>query len=740
MNIDQVKEYVHQHTKDLLDGYLEPAKKHGQWICPICGHGKGGDGLRVDEKRADQGKLHCFTHEFDGDIFNLIGEQYGLDNFMDQVKKTCEIFNISLDDRDNTTRTYTGNTAKIRKIHTHEHEPSPKYANVQKDKEKAVLDVLEGTDTRFKRQIETARANLTHPKAKAYLTERGLTPETAEEFGIGYLNDRTFFETRTRTDNDSKKSYSYDAYISHSLVFPIGFGRMTTRDLTVATKPQGKEKKSDKASGLIDIPFGIERIIRDKDKTRDNYLDLEPVFLVEGQIDAMSLYQAGADAVSLNGKGNIDTVAMIFNHYGIKRPLILALDNDLGERGEKTKEEAIKTLKEAGLEAYSVDLIPQGMRLDNGESVTDANDLLRLDLNSLKHEVDRAKDIQIQSFKNSFNRARQYEFINGIGKSVNAPAIPTGFNMLDSEHFLDGGLYEGLYIIGAISALGKTAFTLQLADQIAEQGHDVLYLSLEMSANELIARSVSRYTKKNFSGFDRMSKNVRDITDGKRYNSYTDQEKNHIFSAMNEYFNDTGDTMRIVEGIGTISADTVRNLVDEHVKHTGKAPVIFIDYLQLMAQPADENGHRHSMTDKQIVDANVMLLKQISRDYKTPVFAISAFNRSNYTNEVSTVSFRESSSIEYSSDVLIGLERQDQPRKGTGDKSIKEYEIEMNRIEQEEINTGIRKVRLKIIKNRNGQAGGKIIFNYHFRYNFFDEVDNEQRLLEAQRDNRVAIG
>ena len=42
--------------------------------------------------------------------------------------------------------------------------------------------------------------------------------------------------------------------------------------------------------------------------------------------------------------------------------------------------------------------------------------------------------------------------------------IKTGFRELDR---LSGGLYPGVYCIGAISSLGKTTFTHQIADQIA---------------------------------------------------------------------------------------------------------------------------------------------------------------------------------------------------------------------------------------------------------------------------------
>ncbi|MEW5208114.1 DnaB-like helicase C-terminal domain-containing protein, partial [Bacillus cereus] len=43
-----------------------------------------------------------------------------------------------------------------------------------------------------------------------------------------------------------------------------------------------------------------------------------------------------------------------------------------------------------------------------------------------------------------------------------------------------GGLRTGLYVLGAISSLGKTTFVQEVVDKIAEQGEHVLFFSLEM--------------------------------------------------------------------------------------------------------------------------------------------------------------------------------------------------------------------------------------------------------------------
>ena len=52
----------------------------------------------------------------------------------------------------------------------------------------------------------------------------------------------------------------------------------------------------------------------------------------------------------------------------------------------------------------------------------------------------------------------------------------------------------------------------------------------------------------------------------------------------------------------------------------------------------------------------VLELKRISRDFKLPVIAVSSLNRMSYGQRISMEAFKESGAIEYSSDVLIGLQ------------------------------------------------------------------------------------
>ena len=150
------------------------------------------------------------------------------------------------------------------------------------------------------------------------------------------------------------------------------------------------------------------------------------------------------------------------------------------------------------------------------------------------------------------------EFINGITNSVNTPYIPTGFSNLDK--ILEGGLYEGLYIVGAISSLGKTTFITQIADQIAEAGQDVLIFSLEMARSEIMAKSISRLTLLDVlqnNGNIQDAKTTRGVTTGSRYINYSPTEKALIKRSITSYGAYAGN-IYISEGIGDIGTEQIR--------------------------------------------------------------------------------------------------------------------------------------------------------------------------------------
>ncbi|MCL1914334.1 MAG: DnaB helicase C-terminal domain-containing protein [Eubacteriaceae bacterium] len=215
--------------------------------------------------------------------------------------------------------------------------------------------------------------------------------------------------------------------------------------------------------------------------------------------------------------------------------------------------------------------------------------------------------------------------MSGIATNADTPYTPTGFAKLDNE--LDGGLYAGLYVVGVISSLGKTTLILQISDQIAQGGRDVLIFSLEMARTELMAKSISRHTFLDASakGETKSAKTARGITTGKRYGGYSPAERECIAGAVKAY-GEYAERLYISEGMGDIGAGQVGEAVKRHILLTGNLPVVVIDYLQILAP------HNERATDKQNTDKAVLELKRISRDYNTPVIGISSFNRGTTKN------------------------------------------------------------------------------------------------------------
>ena len=70
--------------------------------------------------------------------------------------------------------------------------------------------------------------------------------------------------------------------------------------------------------------------------------------------------------------------------------------------------------------------------------------------------------------------------------------------------------------------------------------------------------------------------------------------------------------------------------------------------------------------------------------------------------------FKESGAIEYSTDVLIGLQLM-----GVGDKN---FDVDAAKSKNP------REVEAVILKNRNGRTGGKIGYDFYAMFNYFEEV------------------
>ncbi len=315
------------------------------------------------------------------------------------------------------------------------------------------------------------------------------------------------------------------------------------------------------------------------------------------------------------------------------------------------------------------------------------------------------------------------EFEDDIRAKANTPAIKTGFPILDNV--LDGGLYEGLYAVGAISSLGKTTFCLNIADQIAAQGHDVYIFALEMSKFSLMARSVSRKTFEKYLEVNDSSiipynycKTSRGISDGSRYTDYTDAEKEFIQDAQREYAK-IAQHIYIHEAVGNLTVKTMQELIKRHIEYTGNTPVVIVDYLQLIKN----EDPRINSNDKTRTDYNLTELKQLSRDNQMPIIVISSFNRAGYNTEVKMENFKESGGIDYGFDVIMGLQLA-----GVG-----RADFNVNQAKAKDP----REIELVFLKNREAPVGDMVKYYYYPKFNHFIESDEDPRAEREYAEMRA---
>lgn len=216
--------------------------------------------------------------------------------------------------------------------------------------------------------------------------------------------------------------------------------------------------------------------------------------------------------------------------------------------------------------------------------------------------------------------------------------VSTGFRDLDG---VTNGLQKSdLILVAARPSMGKTAFTLNIAQNVAILGNlPVAFFSLEMSKEQLVGRILS-----SVSGVD--SKKLRRA-------DLNQEEWSRIIVAAEQmsraplYIDDTP---------GLTVADMRSKLRRLKVEH-GLA-LIIVDYIQLM------NGggnNRNSDNRQQEISTISRNLKLIAREMNVPLIALSQLSRSveSRTDKRPVLSdLRESGSLEQDADIVAFLYRE----------------------------------------------------------------------------------
>ena len=299
------------------------------------------------------------------------------------------------------------------------------------------------------------------------------------------------------------------------------------------------------------------------------------------------------------------------------------------------------------------------------------------------------------------------EVIKRTEHSGTLTGMDTGIKKLNK---LTNGLQPGEFIIlAARPAVGKTAFALNLARNCsAINGANVAFFSLEMSVGQMMQRMFC------------MSTMIE--ADKIRTGNLTSDEKITLGVArqelqnLNIFFDESGSNT-----IGDIRAKC------RQLNQTHGLDLLIIDYLQLINTT---NKVRHEG-----VSEISRSLKQLARELKIPVIALSQLSRSIETREDKRpvlADLRESGSIEQDADIVMFLFK----RSDIEDEVQSVFDGETAEFKQKpEEDENIKKIILKVEKNRQGQLG-HVDLDFYGAQSYFTQSRIQQEIYKKKKQKK----
>ncbi len=264
---------------------------------------------------AKKNKCTCFACGKNYDIFDLVKMEYGLKTFPEQLRKVEEFMkNPDLIEDVNKT------------IYSKKNISIELGNNIEKNKsisnKKSVLDPNNPNDIeriiKYQNYIKYCMSNL---KECDYLTKRGISEKIQKEYHIGY-----------------DPNFKYASF-NKAIIIPTYYGCLTARNIDDSSKDRLRKL------GNAQI-FHYDRIKENPGKE---------FYIVEGEIDALSIAEAGKKAIALGSVNEINLLVNKLKEDKFENKFILMLDND--EIGKKTQEMLYTKLKEIGINVEKSDIL-----------------------------------------------------------------------------------------------------------------------------------------------------------------------------------------------------------------------------------------------------------------------------------------------------------------------------------------------------------------------------------------------
>jgi replicative DNA helicase len=354
-----------------------------------------------------------------------------------------------------------------------------------------------------------------------------------------------------------------------------------------------------------------------------------------------------------------------------------------------------------------------------------ADDILEI---SQQRNVAEAKSLDVVADMVVEKLVKQSEDFKKNGVQPNGvTGVPTGYDVMDK---LTKGWHKGdMIVIGARPSVGKTAYALNLLYQVARKNRAVVFFSLEMSAESIVMRLLNLAT-----GLSSDEINSLEFKPGSTKNQLLvetngDFEKISIVKKLQSGLSELSKLPFYIDdnpGSKMMDISTKCKKLQNQIREIKKMDIslIAIDYLGLITSPGKGGGDNRQ---QEVADISRQI-KQMARQLAIPVIALTQLSRdsekrNDHTPQISDI--RDSGAIEQDADMILMLYRPDYYTKqqgmgGDGKKNENE-EPQMDNTENEAIS----KVKVILIKNRNGSTG-TVSYMFDKEHCMFNIASDEQ--------------
>jgi len=407
---------------------------------------------------------------------------------------------------------------------------------------------------------------------------------------------------------------------------------------------------------------------------------------------------------------------------------------------QETFQEHTHRLRDTGLRIVATGQVQQAIDALKNRSITLSSTLdtlvghIQVLLRKTSSEIQPLEDLAPDLIRDLFGESKQY--------------IPTPSEWLNNA--LNGGWQQGrLYILGAPPGAGKTTFAGHSADYAAEQVVPVLFVSFEMSRDQLWVYSLARDGGINSALIER-----------RRWQDNQYQHKDWLLTqvtkAAEDYSTKIGPKLTVIEAGPEVGSPQLKGIISQ-VRHnaevTEDTPIlVIVDYLQLMSSGDAklDSGANETLRVSRVVTS----LKQLARDTKTAVLAISDITKESYkeamkTGRLDMAALRDSFKIAHAADGILLLQTDKVVVRGSNEPKdqleLLESRYRSNPKKLRQIQNVRQKylldptakatyARLSIIKNRGG-IKTEPLFVYEKAYHRFFPVDLDLGGLEEDDDD-----